>query len=159
MTVEEQKQQLLDAAEKLKEYVELIEPLFKAGHKGFAPDTDWWCIIAGWRHCGISDVKFLHDMADSLDSVREAREPKLEKMMMGQRKRAVAASEVESPCGDGCMLTWCHQYGAQDTLRHIRELLNDHRTDDLLQRIAESSSDNKLLVLIEIACRKGLEVT
>lgn len=105
-----QKEQLKACAQKLSEFAELIEPLFKVGHTGFAPNTDWWCIIAGLRHCSIADTRMLLDFANQLD--REATEypPYLKAQMMSQRKRHVAESEIESPCGNGCMMTWRNQY-------------------------------------------------
>lgn len=115
MTVDEQKQQLRLCAEKLAEFAVLIEPLFKAGHKGFAPDCDWWCIIAGMRHCTLSDVRMLNAFADQLDGPRQEYSPEwLKVQMMKQRNRAVAESEVSSPCGNGCcLLVWKNQYEKQ----------------------------------------------
>lgn len=110
-TVAQQKQRLLDCSEKLREFTELIEPLFKAGHEGFAPDTDWWCVIAGLRHNSLADVRFLSQAAEALDKPHSSNGTGIwQKQMLQQRKRAVAEHEVESPCGDGCVLTWNAQY-------------------------------------------------
>lgn len=107
-----QKERLLACADKLQEFCDLIEPLFKAGHKGFAPDTDWWCIIAGDRHNAIADVRMYRAFAEGLDGPRQEYKPEwLDKQMRIQRSKNVAESEIDSPCAEGCMMTWRKQYG------------------------------------------------
>lgn len=107
------KERLLLCSKKLDAYAKAIEPLFKAGSNSFAPGTDWWCVIAGWRHCAQADVRMLTMMAESIDKPRQFSECPRE---LSTRKRHISESEVESPCGEGCMLTWKRQYGnAEDT--------------------------------------------
>lgn len=55
---------LRQAAELLDRYVEMIEPIFKCGSEHFAPTTDWWSIIAGWRHNAKADANMLRGMAN-----------------------------------------------------------------------------------------------
>lgn len=112
-----QKQRLMRCAEILERYAREIEPLFKAGSKGFANGTDWWCIIAGWRHNNLANIRLLRSFAEELDRPKTNyadSPPWLRTQMMRQRRDAIAASEVESPCGNGCVMTWQEQYGKAD---------------------------------------------
>lgn len=102
------KVQVLRVADKMEELAALLEPLFKMESKEFAPGTDWWCTIAGWRHNNLYNIRFARDIAECLDKPREDYKPEwLHRQMLKQRAAAVAKYKKESPCKDGdCLLIW-----------------------------------------------------
>jgi len=116
MNIEEQKQKLLECAQKLEEYSELIEPLFQLGSENLAPGTDWWCCIAGMRHINLANIRFLKSMSNELERPKKALgDSYLDRRMLKQRENTIAAHEVESPCGNGCLLTWKAQQIINET--------------------------------------------
>lgn len=110
--MDEYNKQLVIAADKLQEFADAIEPVFKAGHDKFQPNTDWWCVIAGMRHVALANVRDLRDMAK--EPLRELAENQSKErwaeQIYYQRKRAVFESEIQGPCDSGCMMTWRNQY-------------------------------------------------
>lgn len=136
MEVENQmnyKDQLIKCADKMQELAELLEPLFKAGHKNFAPNADWWSIIAGNRHCNLANIRMYRDFADQMTPEGIATDGngvpfKLEPGdrwfadRAKQRAAAIAEREKDSPCQRGCLLSWEKQY-AEKALNNPKQII------------------------------------